>query len=156
MVNKTILAFDNIRAKAMSLGLWRYVRTVYAISPDRVYVRTTASMLPKLKEHKKFQKSFASKGHRERIFTVFGVKPEPLFSYRELASPSLQVTVTESGYGDMDIDLGNPTSDFKGLFVHLFEVLVPGMTSHRKIRKKLERDKNVSRYLTPIEKLMQV
>jgi hypothetical protein len=45
---------------------------------------------------------------------------------------------TPGCYGDIDIDLGKPTRDLSGFFVHLGELIAEGQTDHLKMHKKLK------------------
>lgn len=75
-------------------------------------------------------------------------------SFREDAQPSLQITVASipneparGVYADIDIDLGNPSRDLAGFFIHLGELIDEGKTNHLKLNKKLRKDPIVSGHL---------
>ncbi|MGH9767233.1 MAG: hypothetical protein ACREAB_07340 [Blastocatellia bacterium] len=78
-----------------------------------------------------------------------------LHSFRQRGNTSLQAIVavppgddsSRRFYAEFDIDLGNPSHDFEGFFVHLGELLTPGKTDHLKLRAKLANDQAVREFL---------
>lgn len=149
------LAFDNIVAKARSYELWHHVQHVQLNLVDRIFFRAKASLADAINElvaDGSFQSSFASSSHR-KIRDVFPAVPahNPLRSFRELKRPSLQIVYAEDYDAalacEMDIDLANPKMDVVGFFVHLAEVLRPGKTDHRGIRRALLKDPFTRKYL---------
>jgi hypothetical protein len=78
---------------------------------------------------------------------------EPLRSYRERASPALQLVVAQAPspgqpcVADVDIDLGNPLLDLRGAVVHLGELLDPRKTDHLDLRGTLARNAALAPFL---------
>jgi hypothetical protein len=131
--------------------LSRFVQSLFLADIDRVYCTVTPELASRLKQSRKFrrQKGSVHSTHRKLLVRLpdRGAKYE-LVSYREAAQPSLQITLAvptaaESGsasanhYADIDIDLGNPTHDLAGLFIHIGEMLAPGPADHIKLRNTL-------------------
>ena len=69
-------------------------------------------------------------------------------SYRENKRPSLQVVIGLASdgyyYGDADIDLASPSMDLVSFVTHMAEILTPGPTSHKDLKKRI--DKEYSRW----------
>lgn len=162
------IAHDNIRAKAEVLGLWHHLRNIHAVEEDRLYATADVTLPLALARAPAMHSAIASRSH-ERLFRIFPHgTPEttPLSSYRENARPSLQVTFfvvmdrdehgaeleTGTVYADLDIDLGSPGRGLVGAFIHLVEVLVPGRTDPRRVRRLLEEDERVAARLEVIGK----
>lgn len=87
----------------------------------------------------------SSGGPHDRIFDLCPYdRLDKRASYRENKRPSLQIVVGIGpdgyAYGDADIDLGSPTMDLVGFFVHMAEWLRPGPTIHKKLKKKIDKE----------------
>jgi hypothetical protein len=149
------LALDNITAKARSYELWPYVHNVQLNLVDRIFFRAKAELVTRIDElvdDGSFQPSIASSSHR-KIRDVFPavVRDAPLRSFRERKRPSLQIVYVQDYDAvlacEMDIDLANPKLDVVSFFIHLVEVLTPGKTDHRRIRRALLKDPDTRKYL---------
>ena len=149
------LALGNIVAKARVYELWPHVLSVRLNLVDRIFFRAKAELADAIDElvyDGSFQPSIASSSHR-KIRDVFTAIPahKPLRSFRELKRPSLQIVYAEDYDAalacEMDIDLANPKMDVVGFFIHLVEVLRPGKTDHRRIRRALLKDPWTRKYL---------
>ena len=76
-------------------------------------------------------------------------------SFRQMTRPSLQIVIFpppkdkpgRGCYADIDIDLGNPTKDLSGFFIHLGELISEGKTDHIKLNKELKKDSVLSAHL---------
>ena len=143
------VASDNIRKKLEILGLWKFISRVSVRTHDRIFFRADPSMRTRLNLlviKGSMQQGHSSGGPHDM---VFGIYPDMLpleqrKSYREAKRPSLQVVVGKgtdgSLYGDADIDLSSPSMDVVGFFTHLFEVLTPGATNHKQLKKKVDKE----------------
>lgn len=152
-------ALANIRAKAMAADIWPYIKEVRFIADDRLYFVAHPALCYRLNvDDEHFSEDISASAVHNGIYQVFkqdlkyaanDMKHLKLRSYREKSRPSLQVTILKTPmacYGDMDIDLSSPSLDVYGFFVHLVEVLTPGVTSHEKLRKKLARDPKLKEF----------
>jgi len=143
------LAFGNIKAKAKALNVWQFVRNVRLVLEDRIFVECDASFPEWLASNDLFQRDYIA--NHEALYGVFDLdRHHGQQCFRELARPSLQVCIVEipgTTYAEMDIDLSSPWMDVYGFLVHMVEVLVPGKTSHRKLRKAFLKDPELRRYL---------
>ncbi len=142
------LALENIVAKARLYDLWSPVQNVQLNLVDRIFFRagsTLATRIDELVDDGRFQPSIASNSH-QKIRGVFPavIRDAPLRSFREVKRPSLQIVYIQDYdaalAGEMDIDLANPKMDVVSFFIHLVEVLTPGKTDHRRIRRALLKD----------------
>lgn len=149
-MNDADYAFENIRVKAISLGIWDYIEDVVRKEADRVYFQAEVALHYKVKGSHLFQRTPVGEDHRHWLKQTFAVPANgTIYSYREAKRPSLQVTVFDrngSCYGEMDIDLSSPLMDVWGFIVHTVEVLTPGLTNHRKLRAKLMKDPELKKY----------
>jgi hypothetical protein len=76
-------------------------------------------------------------------------------SFRQDAKPSMQIVVFSppagqpgrASYADIDIDLGNPTRDVAGFFVHLGELIAEGQTDHLKMHRTLVKNPRLAPHL---------
>lgn len=153
------LAFENIRAKALSLGVWDFIKQgegrSVTVEEDRIFVKFVFSIDQKL-DHLWNEGLVTWGGPREPHETnLRRVFPELYLqnfrTFREKKRPSLQICLMDfekwGRVGELDIDLSSPFLDVWGSIVHLMEILVPGKTDHRKVRRKLRRDPLVAQFL---------
>lgn len=123
--------------------LYSRLRTL-ASSPEKPF---SADRLPLAPVHRKLLRRIEN---RERDAADF-----KLYNFRQTGNRSLQILIavppngnsSRAHYADFDIDLGNPTNDLAGFFIHLGEVLAPGKTDHLKLRQKLDQDPSVREFL---------
>ena len=159
----------NILAKFATLPtpnspLNQHVRNVFFADIDRIYCAVEPSMLGRLQKSKCFrrQQGAVHSTHKKILLRLPAAGgPYELVSYREAKHPSLQVTLAippagaagKTHYADIDIDLGNPTLDVAGLFIHLGELLDPRQTDHLKLRSKLTKQGTADFLYYTIEKV---
>lgn len=128
-----------------------HVSRVIFADVDRIYVAAKPSLLSRLQGSKKFKKDKGvHKAHKNLLRRIANQQREnyTLHSYREGASPSMQIVVAEpppgvadeTHYADVDIDLGNPSWDLKSFMIHIGELLHPDKTNHLKLYSKLKKD----------------
>lgn len=136
----------NLIAKARSLpsarpgeSLWPLIESIHWADVDRIDVRATPALLPKLRSMPDWKDPAPVRpSHARTIASAFGGSPQDyaVQSFREPVSErSMQVVVAThkvSGtcYAEFDIDLGNPGVDLTGLGIHIGELIDPGRTSH--------------------------
>jgi hypothetical protein len=163
-IERRRIAHENIRAKAEVLDIWHHFRRVHVLEDDRVFAAAYLTLPLALAKCSAMHSALASRSHAEALFRIFPHSPAPVSSYREIATPSLQVTYyvvmdrSELGrsltsgtvYADLDIDLGSPGTGIVGAFVHLVEVLWPGRTDPRRVRRLIARDPRVAARLDAI------
>ncbi len=141
-------AYENIKKKLRMLNLEKYIVKVLLLTHDRIFFKASPFMNTELfaLDHDDIMKrGSVSGGPHNRIFDLCSYDSlDHRVSYRENKRPSLQVVVGLGSdgyvYGDADIDLGSPTMDLVGFFVHMAEWLRPGPTIHKKLKKKIDKE----------------
>ena len=141
-------ASGNIRKKMRMLDLDKYVVRYLLVTHDRLFFKASPFInteLFALDHDGVMKRGSSSGGPHDRIFDLCPYdKLDNRASYRENKRPSLQVVVGLGpdgyAYGDVDIDLGSPTMDLVGFFVHMAEWLRPGPTIHKKLKKKIDKE----------------
>ncbi len=141
-------AEHNIERKLRMVGLHQYIDAYLLVIHDRIFFRAMPSFGSKLHLLTKLdvmKESFQSGGPHDAIYKI--VNPEIVIanrrSWRENARPSLQVVAGKANdgnyYGDADIDLGSPSMDVFSFLVHMAELITPGPTSHKQLKKKIDK-----------------
>lgn len=137
---------------------------LFLASPDRIYAQVDSRLHGRLRklEHDgqwAHEGSPASPCHQRLIEEavrrglVADGSSYRLDSFRQEAVPSVQIVVAVPPnpglpcFADIDIDLGNPFMDARGLVVHALEVAGGGITDHLAMWRELEDDPSVRPYL---------
>ncbi len=136
----------NLLAKARSLpsarpgeSLCPHIESIRWADVDRIDVKAGPGLLAKLRAMTDWKDNGPiHPSHAQTISSIFGGSPGDyaIESFREPAPErSMQVVVgthKSSGkvYAELDVDLGNPDVDARGLFIHIGELLDPGRTNH--------------------------
>ena len=126
----------------------RHISYVSFADVDRIYVAARPTILGRLKESTKFRRDRLIHSTHERLrYRIFNPRRSDykFYCYREQENPSLQIVVAKppedfddrTHYADIDIDLGNPYLDVRGLLLHFGELLDPDKTDHLELGSKL-------------------
>jgi hypothetical protein len=122
--------------------LSRSVESVFFADIDRIYARVGPEFLPQVEAALPVKEGDPKAGIHRRLLDRIPAPPGGgsyrLLSFREGGENCMQVVIAVgpdgvSRFAEMDIDLGNPFWDLKGLFIHLGELLDPSRTDHLKL-----------------------
>ena len=144
----------NVLAKTRSLPnarpeecLAASVQSVFFADVDRIYARVGPDFLKRVDAALATKEGKPKAGIHARLIERIPAPPGGgaynLLSFREGAGErALQVVVAiqpdgAPAFAEMDIDLGNPFWDLRGLIIHIGELLDPGRTDHLALFDKL-------------------
>jgi hypothetical protein len=140
------------------------IKDVFLAAPNRVYAAVHSRLHERLQElvaagEWSHEGEPVSPCHARLLeqLTARGMEPDAdqyaLDSFRQETAPSVQIVVAvpptpgRSYYADIDIDLGNPFMDLRGLVVHASEVASGNITDHLAMWRELSRDPLVAPFL---------
>ncbi len=151
-------------APSVDEPLLHLVKDVFLAAADRIYATVDARLHSRLQElveagEWSHEGQPQSACHARLLDEVVERHFEPagsqytLDSFRQKSVPSVQIVVAVPStpgarfYADIDIDLGNPFMDLRGLVVHAGEVASGELTNHVAMRALLADDPSVVRFL---------
>jgi hypothetical protein len=140
------------------------LKNIFVAAPDRIYAKVDPGLHARLRKlvdddvwsHEGVPESPC---HQQLIDDVGArgfisdCSKYRLDSFRQKTAPSVQIVVAippNPGLGyfaDIDIDLGNPFMDVRGLVVHALEVASEAVTDHLEMWKQLADDPDVRPFL---------